>query len=243
MTITFDATHSSSGGDTTDSLTFTIPSATYPLNELVMVCLYGSKSANNSAPTSISGASISAVTRVIDLLYDSVAAPQASLTVFSAKGTGSASAITVTYPQVQLNWCYQLVAFQGIDYFQPGQTNAIVQSKSSGSNTSSATAAITVDATFLAPTNAGVAFSGKQNNAGITTPSTGWTDVGLAQPTAGGALTLDAQYILSEDESFSTLWNISSRNGIIMVEVMDLVLVPAPPPVIPVVAVHRAANW
>jgi hypothetical protein len=177
-----------SGVDATSFATGTYTPTTSGL--LVIIGVVHTGTATLADATSVAGASIGSVAKIVTINF---AANVAKLELWKALSTGSAGAVTVTFPTSNTGAAVAMFEFANVN--NGVGTAGIVQNATS---TGSATTAFTLTmAAFADPKNATFVLWGLNTGSG-TTPKAGWTelrDSAYTAPNAG----ISADFIITND--------------------------------------------
>lgn len=204
---------------TTDQSAY--PTATYtPTSSglLVLIGIVHSGPATVADATSITGASVSSVTKILTVPFNTIAAGAVKLELWAALSTASASAITINLPGAPTGCGWTVAEFVGVDTAQG--TLGVIQSVSNSTDTAGTAMTATLGA-FASTVNGAHAVFGMANSIGITGKA-GWTrlgDTNYATPATG----VGFEYIASNDTAVSATAGASSRWAAIAVEIAAFV--------------------
>ncbi len=214
--ITIDGANTVHSFDNTDATSYATASITPTAGSCVVIATGCTRAASIQAASTPTGTSIDTVSLITSDLGDSLASPTYAVTVYVARGTGSAGAITLPQPQTMTGCAWQVVTFAGVN--RSVGTGGVVQSTVIHSDAAGSANAVMTFATFASTSNAGFAAVGLNGTATISSVSSGWTDNTLAQGTAPNNA-FDAQYKLSSvGTGFSTTFSAASRHMAVGIE-------------------------
>lgn len=231
------------GSDAVDRSTYTTgtytPSAS---GVMVIVSFSHSASASIADATSVTGTSVTGMTKIITRGLNSTASPTRKVEIWV--GTSTASAGTVAIAAASNTSCaWSITEVTGADVTQG--TGGVIQSVAD-SNSSAANTAFTITlASFANSNNRGWASGCNTNTPTITLSGTSpyaAVDANAATPPDNNHATIKNQ--TDSGVTAAGTWSTSGQWGGVAIEIAADLGSYVPPKIVnPVVAVHRAANW
>ncbi len=239
MAISFASLNFGSG-DTTDQSTYTTATYTPTSSGLLVVFGFTHSVASGTIgdATSVTGASVTGMTSMRTVGFNTNAAPTKKTELWVGTSTGSAGTIAIALPNVPTGCSWTLTEVTGADTSQG--TLGAIQTTSAFSDANSTAWAVTL-ASFADPNNRGAGAVGCAATGDTSAPGT-WSR-GVANNYAVPAVTAASTWGPANDNHATQTLSVSSAWAGIVIEIAALSTLPGTDPVVVPTAVHRAANW
>jgi hypothetical protein len=144
------------------------------------------------------------------------------VTLWSAKGTGTASTVDIDFPGGMESFAYSITSVSGINYAGGALGNGVQQaSVSTGTTPAGGTMSTTALAALQSNSATYAAF--RINSAGSTTPPSGWTEIHDLSDSATYEIAMETAYKVVGETNPSAAFSLEGEGySTILAEILDV---------------------
>ncbi len=241
MAITLSGNGSFSGASTVDQSTYTTSTFTPGLaagSVVILTFLHTVASGTIGDATSVSGSSVTGMTKFATVAFNSIASPLDKIELWVGTSTGTASTIAIAIPNVPTGCSWNIVEASGVDTGQ-GTTGALGVGATNQTDSSTTAWSVTLP-TFASVLNRGVGGGGLAAAADWNT--NGWTR-GNATSYLTPSSTAGSCFGAANTPGATMTWTSAAPWAGIAVELAAASVQRGQDPIVSSAAVRRAATW